>query len=108
MLWKRLILTGSILLMSAGLMACGTTSSLRIAQIPLRPELRQCAALEPMPREALPPMAEDAEARRVQILERSAWMQRDLRQSANNRENCNRLGEVVALVDANNAGPSDE
>ena len=58
-----------------------------------------------MPREALPPIAESDEARRAQILERSAWMQRDLSQSANAREMCNRLGEVVALVDQNNAGP---
>jgi hypothetical protein len=58
-----------------------------------------------MPREALPPIAESDEARQAQILERSVWMSRDLAQSANAREMCNRLSEVVSLVDENNRGP---
>jgi len=40
----------------------------------------------------------------VQLAERAFWASRDLRQTANNRENCNRQGELAALIEANNAG----
>ena len=81
---------------------------MRIAQIPLRDELRQCLALAPIAREALPAPAETEEARRAQIQERAVWMQRDLDQAAISRQMCNRNGELVSLIEANNAGPEDE
>lgn len=63
--------------------------------------------LTPISPEALPAVAADAAARASQIEERAFWMGRDLRQSANTRENCNRLGELVALIERNNAGVED-
>lgn len=60
-----------------------------------------------MPREALPPVAESEEARQAQIQERAAWMARDLMQADVSAEMCNRNGELVSLIDANNAGPSN-
>jgi hypothetical protein len=44
-------------------------------------------------------------ARTAQIQERAVTVRRDVGQTNVGREMCNRLGEVVALVDANNAGP---
>lgn len=46
-------------------------------------------------------------ARRVQIQERAVTVRRDVAQTNVGREMCNRLGEVVSLVDLNNAGPSE-
>jgi len=60
-----------------------------------------------MPREALPPPAEGEEARRVQIEERALWMARDLSAASIFAEMCNRNGELVSLIDANNAGPEN-
>jgi hypothetical protein len=56
-------------------------------------------------REALPPTAEAEEAQRAQIVERAFWFRRDLAQTSVNVEMCNRMAEIVSLVDANNAGP---
>lgn len=50
-------------------------------------------------------MAAEPAAREAQILERSFWFRRDLAQMNINVEMCNRNGELVALIDANNAGP---
>lgn len=50
-------------------------------------------------------MAAAPAERAVQLEERAFWMQRDLQQTANNRDACNRQGELVALIQANNAGP---
>lgn len=33
-------------------------------------------------------------------------MSRDIRQTANGRDLCNRNGELLALIDQNNAGPN--
>ncbi|MGE0533125.1 MAG: hypothetical protein AB7P35_17590 [Hyphomonadaceae bacterium] len=57
-----------------------------------------------MPREALPALAAEAGARRAQLDERAFWMGRDLQQALVNREMCAKLGELVSLVEANNAG----
>ena len=74
---------------------------------PLRPELRQCVALDPMPPEALPPVSEDPAVRSTQLEERAAWMMRDIHQADIAREMCNRQGELIGLIDANNAGPEN-
>lgn len=49
-----------------------------------------------------------AYARQVQIEERAFSVRRDIAQTAIGRRMCNINGELVALVDANNAGPQDE
>lgn len=64
-------------------------------------------ALEPMPPEALPPVAEEAAARAAQINERAAWMRRDLAQADVVAEMCHKQGELLGLIDANNAGPEE-
>lgn len=88
--------------------ACSATlQPVQIAQIPLRPELRQCVALDPMPPEALPPVSEDPAVRSTQLEERAAWMMRDIHQADIAREMCNRQGELIGLIDANNAGPEN-
>lgn len=85
--------------------ACSTLQPVRIAQIPLRAELRQCEALAPIPPEALPAVSEDAAVRAAQIQERAIWMRRDLLQANAVKDLCSKLGEIVSLVDANNEGP---
>lgn len=103
---KRTILKALILSTAALTTACGTTStSLRVSQIPLRADLSRCPALLPVQSETLPPVAAAPAERAVQLEERAFWMQRDLQQTANNRDACNRQGELVALIQANNAGP---
>ena len=89
-----------------GLTACGGVT-VRVAQIPVRDGLRTCVALAPVPSEALPPIAVDPAHRGAQIDERAFWMSRDLAQTANNREACMKQAELVALIDANNAGPEE-
>ncbi len=73
----------------------------------MREELRQCVALEAIQPETLPPVAEDPQAREVQILERSFWLRRDIAQTAIGRRMCNINGELVSLIEANNAGPEN-
>jgi len=126
--WKRMISTVSMTLIVGLTAACGTT--LRVAQIPLRDELRQCLALEAIQREDLPPVASAeslraaldalgiapapaieraalAYTRQVQIEERAIMVRRDLAQTQVGREMCNRTGELVSLIEANNAGPQE-
>jgi hypothetical protein len=69
--------------------------------------LRQCEALAPIRSEALPQISEDAAIRGAQIAERAFWMRRDWAQADTVKDACNKLGEVVALVDQNNAGVED-
>ena len=73
----------------------------------MRDELRQCQALLPVPSEALPAMSVDAAIRAAQIAERAFWMRRDWAQANAVKDACNKLGEVVAIVDQNNAGVED-
>jgi hypothetical protein len=73
----------------------------------MRDELRQCVALEAIQPEDLPPVAESPEAREVQILERAFWVRRDIAQTAIGRQMCNINGELVSLIEANNAGPEN-
>ena len=47
-------------------------------------------------------------ARDAQIQEQAFAARRDLRQLSINRTMCDRLGEVVTLVQTNNAGPSHD
>ena len=103
----KLILTPFMVPILMGIGACSHLAPVQVAQIPLRPELRQCEALAPMPLEALPAVAEDPVVRAAVIQERAAWMRRDLAQVDVVKDMCAKLGEVVTLVDANNAGPSD-
>jgi hypothetical protein len=49
-------------------------------------------------------VSEDEATRAVQIAERAFWMRRDWAQVDVVKEACNKLSEVVALVDQNNAG----
>lgn len=105
MRWKRLMLTHFILSTAMLMSACGTTSHLRVSQIPLRDDLTRCVALAPVPSEALPPVSEDAAVRPIQLEERAFWLRRDLAQTANNREVCNKQMELLALIRANNEGP---
>jgi len=58
-----------------------------------------------MPFEALPAVDPEPHAREVQLRERAAWMGRDMSQADLVRDMCNKLGETVSLIDANNAGP---
>lgn len=102
---KRLILALFMTCTAGVTTACGTTSHFRVAQIPLRADLTGCLALPPIPPEALPPVADEPATRAVQVQERAFWMRRDLDQTANNRDNCNKQMELVALIRANNAGP---
>ena len=102
--FPKMISTPFIGLTAMAMTACGTTSDLRIAQIPVRDGLRACPALAPMPPEALPPIAEDPAARAPQLQERALWMGRDISQTAVNREACDMAAELLALIDANNAG----
>lgn len=102
------MLTLSTMLMLGAISACSTLEPVRIAQIPLRDDLRRCEALAPMLPDALPPVPEDASVRAAVIRERAAWMRRDLAQADVVKDACNKLGELVALIDANNAGPEDE
>lgn len=117
-----------------GTSACSASRDLRISQIPIRQELRQCAALvptQPEQRQAIAPnpdfngfaavlgalpgapvilalqQAAGDHARRIQFQERAAGDMRDIAQAAVIRENCEKLAEVVSLVDANNAGPEE-
>lgn len=71
----------------------------------MRADLRQCVALVPVASEDLPAVAAEEPARSAQVQERAFWMRRDLDQTANNREMCNRTRELVTMIDANNAGP---
>lgn len=66
-----------------------------------------CTALAPVPAESLPPTASDPDARATQLIERSFWLGRDLRQTANNRDICQKQSELVALIERNNAGVED-
>lgn len=102
---KRLIQMSFILSIAVLTTACGTTSQLRVAQIPLRADLTGCLALPPIQPDALPPMRAEPAERSAQIEERAFWMRRDLAQTANNRDNCNKQMELVALIRANNEGP---
>lgn len=102
---KRLTLLLFMTCIAALTTACGSTAHLRVSQIPLRESLTQCAALLPIQPETLPPMREEAAERSAQLEERAFWMRRDLSQTANNRDNCNKQSELVSLIQANNAGP---
>jgi hypothetical protein len=104
--WKRMISTVFMTLIVGLTAACGTTS-VRVAQIPMREGLNECVALEALQPEDLPPVAESPEAREVQILERAFWVRRDIAQTAIGRQMCNRNGELVSLIEANNAGPEN-
>jgi len=111
----------------------GCTHSVRTTQIPVRDGLNQCAVLEPTPREARAPVAEDPDlgallaaagvtgedhiamieraagnyARTAQFVERGRGDQRDIAQAVVNRGNCERLQEAVDLINTNNAGPQN-
>lgn len=52
----------------------------------------------------MPPTASDPNARATQLIERSFWLGRDLRQTANNRDICQKQSELVALIERNNEG----
>lgn len=100
----------------------------------MRAELRQCVALAPTPPESRPAIASDPDlsafapvlglapespamvalqeaagnyARRAQYIERAAGDRRDLSQAAITREMCEKLGEALTLIDANNQGPQN-
>lgn len=103
--FKRWIQTSFILSIAVLTTACGTTSHLRVSQIPLRADLTGCLALPAIQPEALPPMRAEPAERSAQIEERAFWMRRDLSQTANNRDNCNKQMELVALIRGNNEGP---
>lgn len=60
-----------------------------------------------MPPEALPAVSEDPAVRAAQTEERRVWMRRDWAQADLVRDMCLKNGELVALIDANNAGPRD-
>lgn len=101
----RLILTLSMTLTLPAIAACSQTIAATTAQIPLRPELRQCVALSEVRSEDLPALPADPALRASQIEERRFWMRRDWAQADVVKDACAKLGEVVSLVDANNAGP---
>lgn len=105
--WKRLTLTSFIACTAMLTSACGTTSALRVSQIPLREDLTKCVALTALPSEALPALSDDPVVRAAQLQERGVWMRRDLEQTGIAREACNKQIELVALIQANNAGPSN-
>lgn len=102
----KLILKLSMPLTFAAISACSTLEPVQIAQIPLRPELRQCEVLLPMPPEALPAVDPDPHTREVQLRERGAWMGRDMAQADLVSDLCHKQTELVGLIDANNAGPN--
>lgn len=119
---------------AAATTACGTTYRLRVAQIPLRDDLAQCTRLAALTPDQLPAAAADPDsnadptfaallsalpagaqaaithaagdyARRIQLAERAPLLTRDIKQTANNRVNCERQSELVGLIRENNAGP---
>jgi len=67
--------------------------------------LFEAAGLTPSPATQAIQEAAGNHARAVQFEERAAGDSRDLAQASVLREMCEKLGEVVSLVDANNAGP---
>lgn len=93
--------------MFAAICACSTLEPVRVAQIPLRQELRQCEALSPIRLEALPQLSEEPAVRAAQLAERGVFYVRDIAQADVLKDMCNKLAEVVSLVDANNAGPEN-
>lgn len=101
----KLIRALCLTLTSLAISACSTLQPVQVAQIPLRADLRQCVALEPIPREALPPVAEEPATRAAQVQERAFWMMRDIQQADVVRDMCNKNAELVSLIEANNAGP---
>lgn len=130
--FRRLTSIASILLIAALMTACGGQVEVRTAQIPVRADLRLCAALEALAPEDFPAVASNPSfanlferagivappaalalveqaagdhARGVQIQERALTVRRDVAQTNIGRENCNRQGELVSLIDENNRGP---
>ena len=69
--------------------------------------MRQCEALPPVPSEAMPPVSAEAPVRQAQVEERAFWMMRDIQQADVVRDMCNKQAELVSLIEANNAGPSN-
>ncbi len=104
MLRPKSTLSLCLMLMSVATSACSTLAPVQVAQIPLRADLRQCEVLPPIPFEAMPPVSADAAVRAVQIEERAFWMRRDISQADVVKDACEKAGELVALIEANNAG----
>lgn len=70
--------------------------------IPLRAELTECVGLSAVPSEAMLAVSEDPSVRAAQVAERAFWMRRDVVQEGVAVTMCERLGEIVDLVNRNN------
>lgn len=135
LLWsaKSTLLISSVAMLTL-MSACSAPQALRVSQIPVRPDLSQCVGLRPTQSEERPQIAPDPDfsgaladagltvaagplalinrlagdyARAVQLRERAAGDSRDLAQVGVVSEMCAKNGELVALIERNNAGVQD-